>query len=54
MIDKITVEGVVGTGLVIAMVASVFLGDDKLANDIAMGLIGFLGRHVITVGDDKK
>lgn len=54
MISNITVEGVVGTGLVIAMVTSVFLGEEKLANDIAMGLVGFLGRHVITVGDDKK
>ena len=52
--NRITVEGVVGTGLVFAMVASVFLGDEKLANDIAMGLIGFLGRHVVTMGEDKK
>lgn len=47
MTDKITIEGVVGCGLVIAMIAGVFLGDEKLAEDIAMGLIGFLGRQVI-------
>lgn len=54
MIERITVEGFVGAGLVIALISSIFMGDEKLANDIAMGLIGFLGRHVVTMGDDKK
>lgn len=54
MISRITVEGFVGGGLVISLVLSILMGDEKLANDIAMGLIGFMGRHVVTMGDDKK
>ena len=52
MIDKITVEGVVGCGLVIAMIASIAVGDTSLAKDIAMGLIGFIGKHVVTRNDN--
>ena len=54
MIDRISVEGIVGVGLVVALLLSILMGDDKLANDIAMGLIGYVGRHVVTIGADKK
>ena len=54
MIDKVTVEGIVGVGLVAALLLSILMGEEKLANDIAMGLIGYVGRHVVTLGADKK
>ena len=54
MIDKITVEGIVGVGLFASLLLSILMGEEKLANDIAMGLIGYVGRHVVTLGADKK
>ena len=54
VIDKVTVEGIVGVGLVAALLLSILMGEEKLANDIAMGRIGYVGRHVVTLGADKK
>lgn len=45
---KITTDVIVGTGLVIALLASIFVGgSSELQSNIASGLIGFLGKVTI-------
>ena len=48
---KITTEMIVGTGLVAALLAAIFLGGSaEMQNTIASGLIGYLGRTAIAHG----
>ena len=42
------VDWMVGTGLVIVAVLSVFFGTPELSSNVTSGLIGFLGRSVIS------
>ena len=42
------VDWMVGTGLVVVAILSVFYGSAELTSNIASGLIGFLGRSVIS------
>ena len=42
------VDWMVGTGLVIVAVLSVFFGTPGLSSNVTSGLIGFLGRSVIS------
>lgn len=45
---KITTDMIVGTGLVAALLAAIFLGGGtEMQNTIASGLIGYLGRTAI-------
>lgn len=42
---KITTDLIVGTGLVIALIVSIFCGaDSELQTTLGSGLIGYLGR----------
>lgn len=48
---KITTDMIVGTGLVAALLAAIFLGGStEMQNTIASGLIGYLGRTAIDHG----
>ena len=40
----IHVEGIIGTGLIVALFLAIYFGDKDLAVNIASGLIGYLGR----------
>lgn len=44
------VDWMVGTGLVVVAILSVFYGSAELTSNIASGLIGFLGRTVMMRG----
>ena len=45
---KITTDMIVGTGLVAALLAAIFLGGStEMQNTVASGLIGYLGRTAI-------
>lgn len=45
---KITTDMIVGTGLVAALLAAIFLGGStEMQNTIASGLIGYIGRTAI-------
>ena len=40
-----TTDKIIAIGLVVALILSLFIGgNEKLQNDIAIGLVGFLGR----------
>lgn len=41
---SIHTEGIIGTGLIIALFLAIYFGDKDLAVNIASGLIGYLGR----------
>ena len=41
------VDWMVGTGLVLVAILSVFYGSAELTSNIASGLIGFLGRTIM-------
>lgn len=48
---KVTTDMIVGTGLVIALLAAIlFGGSTEMQNTIASGLIGYLGRTAIERG----
>ena len=47
------VDWMVGTGLVVVAVLSVFYGSAELTSNIASGLIGFLGRTVMIRGEKE-
>lgn len=48
---KITTDLIVGTGLVVALLATIFCGGStEMQNTIASGLIGYLGRTAIAHG----
>ena len=45
---KITTDMIVGTGLVAALLAAIFLGGStELPQNIASGLVGYLGRTAL-------
>ena len=44
----IHIEGIIGTGLIIALFLAIYFGDEDLAVNIASGLIGYLGRGKIS------
>lgn len=54
MIDKVSVEGIISVGLVAALLLCIYTGDDKLANDVAIGLIGYMSRQVVAKKGDKE
>ena len=41
---SIHTEGIIGTGLIVALFLAIYFGDKDLAVNIASGLIGYLGR----------
>ena len=43
-LKSIHTEGIIGTGLIIALFLAIYFGDKDLAVNIASGLIGYLGR----------
>lgn len=45
---SIHTEGIIGTGLIIALFLAIYFGDKDLAVNIASGLIGYLGRGKIS------
>nr|DAS84438.1 MAG TPA: hypothetical protein [Caudoviricetes sp.] len=47
------VDWMVGTGLVIVAVLSVFWGSPELSSNVTSGLVGFLGRSIVTKGRSK-
>ena len=47
MINKVTIDGIISVGLVFALFVCVFTGEEKLANDIVIGLIGYMSRQVV-------
>ena len=42
------VDWMVGTGLVVVAILSIFYGTAELSSNVTSGLIGFLGRSVIS------
>ena len=44
ILRNIHTEGLIGGGLIVALVLAIFYGDKDLAVNIASGLIGYLGR----------
>lgn len=49
-----SVDWMVGAGLVVVAVLSVFYGTPELSSNVTSGLIGFLGRSVITKKGEKE
>ena len=47
------VDWMVGTGLVVVAILSVFYGSAELTSNITSGLIGFLGRTVMMRGEKE-
>ena len=43
----ITLEAIVGTGLVVALFLSIFMGMNELSMSIASGLVGYIGHGKI-------
>ena len=43
-VRNIHTEGIIGTGLIIALFLSIYFNDKDLAVNISSGLIGYLGR----------
>ena len=48
LMKSIHTEGIVGTGLIVALFLAIYFGDKDLAVNIASGLIGYLGRGKIS------
>ena len=44
LMKSIHTEGIIGTGLIVALFLAIYFGDKDLAVNIASGLIGYLGR----------
>ena len=42
--ELINIDNLIGTGLVIALLLSLFMGAEQLSMTIATGLIGYIGR----------
>lgn len=50
-----TTDKIIAIGLVVALIISLFMGDNKeLQTNIAVGLIGFLGKTVADSGSTAK
>ena len=51
MIDaakQVQADGLIGVGLVISLIIAIFVGSTEIAKDIALGLVGFMGRGKLT------
>ena len=48
LMKAIHTEGIIGTGLIVALFLAIYFGDKDLAVNIASGLIGYLGRGKIS------
>lgn len=48
------VDWMVGTGLVIVAVLSVFYGSPELSSNVTSGLVGFLGRSIVSRQEGVK
>ena len=46
--NMIHTETIVSIGLVISLILAIFFGSNELSMSIASGLLGFLGRSVVT------
>ena len=46
MIEKINTDTVVAGGLIIGLLAAIFMGMNELAMSIASGLVGYMGRSL--------
>lgn len=44
LMKAIHTEGIIGTGLIVALFLAIYFDDKDLAVNIASGLIGYLGR----------
>lgn len=44
LMKAIHTEGIIGTGLIVALFLAIYFNDKDLAVNIASGLIGYLGR----------
>ena len=44
LMKNVHTEGIIGTGLIVALFLAIYFGDKDLAVNIASGLIGYLGR----------
>ncbi len=51
MIEKINTDGIVAGGLIIGLLAAIFMGMNELAMSIASGLVGYMGR---SLGEHKE
>ena len=47
-LKSIHTEGIIGTGLIVALFLAIYFGDKDLAVNIASGLIGYLGRGKVS------
>ena len=48
LMKAIHTEGIIGTGLIVALFLAIYFDDKDLAVNIASGLIGYLGRGKVT------
>ena len=48
LMKVIHTEGIIGTGLIVALFLAIYFGDKDLAVNIASGLIGYLGRGKVS------
>lgn len=46
MIEKINTDVVVAAGLIVGLLAAIFMGMNELAMSIASGLVGYMGRSL--------
>ena len=54
MIEKVNTDGIVAIGLIGCLIAAIFSGMNELSMSIAGGLVGYMGRAVVTRKDDVK
>lgn len=52
-LKTVTLEAVVGTGLVVALFCSIFMGMNELSMSIASGLVGYIGHGKLHNYDEK-
>jgi len=45
--NVLSIDGVVATSLCVALIGSLFIGDNELVNMLTSGLLGFLSRNVL-------
>ena len=51
MAKFLTTDRIIALGLVLSLILSIVIGaNEKLQNDIAIGLVGFLGRGLVDKG----
>lgn len=48
LMKAIHTEGIIGTGLIVALFLAIYFNDKDLAVNIASGLIGYLGRGKVS------